>query len=182
MKCLIFAAAATFATACMPRAVAADVPMPAHESFTIDSATLKEVRRINVYTPPGYGTDQAARYAVMYMPDGGVEEDFAHVATDVDAAIRAGGVRAMIVVGIENTERRRDMTGPTGIESDRKIAARVGGSAAFRAFIADELMPDVRRRYRTNGNTAIVGESLAGLFVVETFFCAAAAVRHLHRA
>ena len=31
-------------------------------------------------------------------------------------------------------------------------------------------MPQVRRRYRTNGETAIVGESLAGLFVVETFF------------
>jgi uncharacterized protein len=30
-------------------------------------------------------------------------------------------------------------------------------------------MPQVKRRYRTTGETAIVGESLAGLFVVETF-------------
>jgi predicted alpha/beta superfamily hydrolase len=34
----------------------------------------------------------------------------------------------------------------------------------------DELMPQVKTRYRTTNETAIVGESLAGLFVVETFF------------
>ena len=162
--------AATFATAFVSGAVAADTPLPAHESFALDSARLKEVRRINVYTPPDYGANKDARYPVLYMPDGGVAEDFPHVATDVDAAIRAGEMPPMIVVGIENTERRRDMTGPTEVDSDRKIAVRVGGSAAFRAFIADELMPDVRRRYRTNGKTAIVGESLAGLFVLETLF------------
>jgi predicted alpha/beta superfamily hydrolase len=45
----------------------------------------------------------------------------------------------------------------------------VGGSEAFRKFIRDELMPQVKSRYRTTDETAIVGESLAGLFVVETF-------------
>ena len=41
----------------------------------------------------------------------------------------------------------------------------------FRKFIHDELMPQVRRRYRVTKETAIIiGESLAGLFIVETFF------------
>jgi hypothetical protein len=31
-------------------------------------------------------------------------------------------------------------------------------------------MPQVRRRYRVTKETAIIGESLAGLFIVETFF------------
>ncbi len=31
-------------------------------------------------------------------------------------------------------------------------------------------MPEVKKRYRTTDETAIVGESLAGFFVVETFF------------
>ena len=79
-------------------------------------------------------------------------------------------MRPVIVVGIVNTERRRDMTGPTDVAKDRTIAPRVGGSGAFRAFIRDELMPEVGRRFRGYGQTAIVGESLAGLFVVETFF------------
>jgi predicted alpha/beta superfamily hydrolase len=148
---------------------AADAPMPAHQSFDIASATLHETRHINVYVPPDYDTAKAARFPVLYMPDGGLQEDFPHVASDIDAAIRTGQVRPMIVIGIENTERRRDMTGPTEVASDRTIAPHVGGSAAFRAFIANELMSEVRHRYRTNGSTAIVGESLAGLFVTETF-------------
>jgi predicted alpha/beta superfamily hydrolase len=74
-----------------------------------------------------------------------------------------------VLVGIENTQRRRDLTGPTQNEEDKKIAPHVGGSAAFRKFLRDELMPDVKARYRTTDETAIVGESLAGLFVIETF-------------
>ncbi len=131
---------------------------------------MGEPRAVNVYTPPGYDDAPDARYPVLYMPDGGVDEDFPHVTNDVEAAIRAGEMRPLIVVGIVNSERRRDMTGPTDVAKDRTIAPRVGGSAAFRAFIRDELMPEVGRRFRGNGQTAIVGESLAGLFVVETFF------------
>jgi predicted alpha/beta superfamily hydrolase len=148
---------------------AAQEQAPPHETFTMESAALGETRRINVYTPPGY-TGWGAEYPVLYMPDGGVQEDFPHVAATVDAAIRAREMRRMIVVGIENTERRRDMTGPTEVAEDRAIAPRVGGSEAFRRFIADELIPQVRRRYRVTGETAIIGESLAGLFIVETFF------------
>jgi predicted alpha/beta superfamily hydrolase len=139
-------------------------------TFTIDSAVLGETRRINVYTPPEYGARPDVRYPVLYMPDGGLEEDFVHVADAVQAGITWGGVRPMIVVGIENTERRRDMTGPTEVAEDRKIAPRVGGSAAFRAFIRRELMPVVRERYRVTDEKGVMGESLAGLFVVETFF------------
>jgi predicted alpha/beta superfamily hydrolase len=150
-------------------APASDQVLP-HQTLMIDSKVLGETRRINVYTPPGYDDAADARYPVLYMPDGGVEEDFPHVTSDIDTSIRAGEMRSVIVVGIENTERRRDMTGPTDVESDRKIAPRVGGSANFRAFIRDELIPAIRRRVRGNGQTAIVGESLAGLFVLETFF------------
>lgn len=152
------------------RAVAADEPVPPHETFTIESKALQETRRINVYTPPGYDAAGATRYPVLYMPDGGIQEDFPHVATTIDTAIRAGEMRPLILVGIENTERRRDVTGPTEVEEDKKIAPRVGGSAPFRRFIADELMPEVRRKYRGSDETAVIGESLAGLFIVETFF------------
>lgn len=141
-------------------------PVPPHESFTLHSAALGEARRINVYTPPDAAD---ARLPVLYIPDGGVHEDFPHVTAAVDAAIRAGEMRPVLLAGMENTERRRDMTGPTTVDEDRRIAPRVGGSAAFRAFIADELMPEVRRRCRASDETAIMGESLTGLFAVETF-------------
>jgi len=146
-----------------------------HESFTVESKVLGETRRVNVYQPPGYDAKAARRYPVLYLLDGGVEgEDWLSVAATVDAAIRAGEMRPMIMIGIANTERRRDLTGPTTVEEDKKIAPRVGGSAAFRGFLRDELMPEVSRRYPVTDETAIVGESLAGLFIVETFFLAPA--------
>ncbi len=157
-----------------PPAVAAtadDKPSPlvVGETFTLDSKILREKRRLNVYLPPGYQESKDARLPVLYMPDGGLAEDFLHIAGLVQISAANGTMRPFIVVGIENTERRRDLTGPTESAEDKKIAPRVGGSADFRRFIREELMTAVRSRYRTTGETAIVGESLAGLFVVETF-------------
>jgi hypothetical protein len=86
----------------------------------------------------------------------------------VQVSVGNGTMRPHLVVGIENTERRRDFTGPTTNAEDKKIAPRVGGSVAFRAFLRDDLLPDIKARYRTTDETAIVGESLAALFIVET--------------
>ena len=143
-------------------------PLVIGETFTIESKVMREVRRINVYKPPGY-TDSSDRVPVLYMPDGGMAEDFLHVAGLVQVSVGNGTMRPFLLVGIENTQRRRDTTGPTDNPEDRKIAPHVGGSALFREFIRKELMPFIKARYRTTNETAIVGESLAGLFVVETF-------------
>jgi predicted alpha/beta superfamily hydrolase len=144
-------------------------PLVFGETFTVESKILRETRRINVYIPPSYDEPKDASRPVLYMPDGGMAEDFLHVAGLLQVSVGNGTMRPFILVGIENTERRRDMTGPTENEKDKKIAPRVGGSEAFRKFIREELMPQIKARYRTTSETAIVGESLAGLFVMETF-------------
>ena len=145
-------------------------PLVIGETFTIASKVLGETRRINVYMPPGHADAPQTPVPVLYMPDGGMGEDFLHVAGLVQVSVGNGTMRPFLLVGIENTERRRDMTGPTDNPEDKKIAPRTGGSEAFRKFIRTELMPAVKARYRVTSETAIVGESLAGLFVVETFF------------
>lgn len=161
------------------QAPAAPTPLVIGESFTLPARAIGgEVRRINVYAARGWGMAADAPLPVLYMPDGGMAEDFLHVAGLLQVSVGNGTMRPFLLVGIENTERRRDMTGPTTVADDRKIAPRVGGSAAFRTFIRDELMPEVARRYRTTGETAIVGESLAGLFVVETFLLEPALFDH----
>ncbi|HWZ27991.1 MAG TPA: alpha/beta hydrolase-fold protein [Gemmatimonadales bacterium] len=144
-------------------------PVPVHDTFSIVSRVLAERRLINVHVPAGYAAGTTLRFPVLYMPDGGVDEDFPHVVNTVDSLIARHAIRSVIVVGIPNTERRRDLTGPTRLHSDSAIAPHVGGSANFRAFIRGELMPAIAARYRVTGERAIVGESLAGLFVLETF-------------
>ncbi len=158
-----------FGPACGKKAPPAD-PIPVHETIRITSTVLSEERVINVHLPPAYEAQPDRTFPILYMPDGGVAEDFPHVVNTLAALEAAGEVVPLIVVGSENTQRRRDMTGPTEVATDREIAPVVGGSAAFRAFVRDELMPEIERRYRGNGQTGIVGESAAGLFIMETFF------------
>src|SRR5690349_22703058 len=123
-------------------------PLTIGETFTIASDVLGEVRTINVYIPPTGDTVPRA-LPVLYMPDGGIGEDFLHIAGLLQISVLNGTMRPFLLVGIENTERRRDLTGPTRVAKDSTIAPRVGGSAAFRRFIRTELMPAVRARYET---------------------------------
>ena len=138
-------------------------------TLTFYSKVLAEQRRINVYFPPGFDSTSKEPLPVLYMPDGGIAEDFLHVAGLIQVSVGNGTMRPFLLVGIENTQRRRDLTGPTENAEDKKIATVVGGSAAFREFLRTELKPLIKARYRITDESAIVGESLAGLFVVETY-------------
>lgn len=144
--------------------------VPKHETFTIQSVNLNELRTINVWLPTTYNSSLDS-FPVMYMADGGIiEEDFPHVANTIALLISQKQISPMILVGIQNTQRRRDLTEPTEVESDKKIAPVVGGSEQFRLFIKSELFPEIEKRYKTTSKKGILGESLSGLFVMETFF------------
>lgn len=144
-------------------------PIPTHETFTINSKQIGEVRTINVWRPSEYASSTDS-LPVLYMPDGGIKEDFPHIANTLAELIKSKRIPPMILVGIENTQRRRDLTGLTAIEEDKKIAPVVGGSEKFRAFIKEELFAEINKKYRTTLKKGLIGESLAGLFVVETLF------------
>jgi uncharacterized protein len=137
------------------------------ETFVIPSKILGEDRVVNVYVPPGYA-EGTETYPVLYMPDGGLDEDFPHVSGEVDVSIKNAVIRPMIVVGVKNTERRRDLVPATTVDDEKKIAPHAGGADKFRAFLRDELKPWVAARYRVTAESALIGESFAGLFVIET--------------
>lgn len=143
-------------------------PLAIGETFTLDSAILGEARRIHVFEPTVYGQPIDAPLPNLCLLDGGPAEDFLHVAGLVQVLVSNGTMQPHRVIGIENTDRRRDLTGPTRNPRDLERAPTAGGSAAFRRFLGDELLPQLRLRYRSAPTSAIVGESLAGLFVVET--------------
>lgn len=144
-------------------------PIPEHETFKIQSKQVGEERVINVWTPENYKASKDS-LSVMYMADGGINEDFPHIANTLAKLIKEKKIKPLILVGIENTQRRRDLTGFTEVAKDKEIAPVVGGSEKFRAFIKDELFPEINKRYRTTTEKSIIGESASGLFVMETFF------------
>jgi predicted alpha/beta superfamily hydrolase len=142
-------------------------PIPVHDTFKIESKQVGETRVINVWTPLNYASRNDS-LPVLYMADGGINEDFPHIANTIAELIKSKSIAPIILVGIENTVRRRDLSGPTQVAKDKEIAPVVGGSTNFRNFIKDELIPEINKKYRTTKEKGIIGESLSGLFVMET--------------
>jgi len=170
MKKLIFFLFITALTcSCKNKVPAYNDPIPEHDSFSIKSKFVNEDRVINVWTPPNYN-ESTENFPVLYMPDGGIKEDFPHIANTLNKLVSENKIPSFILVGIENTERGRDLTGFSEAEYDKQFCPVTDGAKNFRAFIAEELMPEINKKYRTTNRKGIIGESLAGLFVMETFF------------
>lgn len=134
--------------AACPALAAAAAPLTVGVTFLIASVVPGEQRRINVSAPP---VKPGTVLPVLYMPDGGIDEDFLHLAGLLQVGAGDGSSRAFLLVGIENTGRRRDLTAPTvsasASASDRAIALRFGASQRLRQFLRTELMPQIARRY-----------------------------------
>jgi predicted alpha/beta superfamily hydrolase len=142
-------------------------PVTIGTSYTLPSSILGQTRRINVYLPPGYAEGNS-RYPVLYLLDGGVQEDFVHIAGIASLAAEFRRIREFVLVGIEGIDRYHDLIHPTTVESDLRRLPTSGGAGDFRRFLTSELKPFVEGRFRVTGESALMGESAAGLFVVET--------------
>src|SRR4051812_23101059 len=142
-------------------------PLVIGTSHLFSSEVLKEKRHLNVYLPADYAQGEK-RYPVLYLIDGGLDQDLLHIVGLLQIGMANGTMVPTILVGIESTERKRDLTGPSTNAEDLKVAPVIGGSATYRKFIETEVLPFIARTYRENGKRGIIGESLAGLFVLET--------------
>lgn len=169
MKKIIFLLLSVLIISCKKKEIVHNDTIPQHDSLKIVSKFVNEERVINIWTPPNYN-NSTDRFPVLYMPDGGIKEDFPHIANTLDKLLSENKIPPFILVGIENTERGRDLTGFSEAEYDKQFCPITDGAKDFRAFITKELIPEINRKYRTNSKKGIIGESLAGLFVMETFF------------
>ncbi|MBA4804945.1 MAG: alpha/beta hydrolase [Brevundimonas sp.] len=147
----------------------AETPIVIGTSYALPSAAYGGTREINVWLPPGYA-ESAATYPVLYLLDGGTTwQDFHHISGLAQLGTVNGTTRDVILVGVASVDRRNELALPT---ENPELIARYptqGESERFRRFLAEEVQPFVEGRFRGNGETALMGESLAGLFVVETF-------------
>ncbi|MDB5671864.1 MAG: hypothetical protein JWO25_2823 [Alphaproteobacteria bacterium] len=145
------------------------VDTPITIGFTRDfrSRKLDDVRKINVYLPEHIG-EPGRRFPVLILLDGGVKEDFLHIAGLAQITAAYGEGQEIILIGVEGVDRRHDLTSPSSVPNDRKLAPTSGGADAYRRFLVDELKPWIDATFQNHGRTAVMGESLAGLFVLET--------------
>jgi hypothetical protein len=132
----------------------------------LKSEVLGEERTILVRTPAGYEAGNQ-RYPVLYMTDG--DAHIGHTGATVQFLSRNGRMSELIVVGIANTDRTRDLS-PTHVKTtnpDGKLQFPTsGGGDKFLKFIETELIPEIEKSYRVQPYRILAGHSLGGLFAV----------------
>lgn len=131
--------------------------------LTIKSTVLGEDRTILVRTPPGYETNKLA-YPVLYMTDG--DAHIAHTSSTIEFLARNGRMSEMIVVGITNTDRTRDLTPAKATGLGAAQFPTAGGADNFLKFIETEVIPEIEKRYRVQPYRVLAGHSFGGLFAV----------------
>jgi predicted alpha/beta superfamily hydrolase len=130
---------------------------------TLHSKILDEDRRIIVCLPVEYERSRVS-YPVLYILDAEWRSMFVNAATAAQYLSDRGACPRMIIVGVLNTHRDRDM-----IPAEVKHRPGSGGSALFLEFISKELVPYVNKTYRTAPFHILNGRSNSGLFTVYAF-------------
>jgi predicted alpha/beta superfamily hydrolase len=134
--------------------------------LTLKSEILGEERVILIRVPNGYERG-SERFPVLYMTDG--DAHLLHTAGTIQFLARNNRMPEMIVVGIPNTDRTRDLT-PTRVErmpgNPNVRFPTSGGADKFLKFIETELIPQIDKQYRTQPFRALAGHSLGGLFAI----------------
>ena len=133
--------------------------------LTIKSKVLGEDRLILVRTPQGYDTNKRA-YPVMYMTDG--DAHLAHTSSTIEFLARNGRMSEMILVGIPNTDRTRDLTPAKAVGDNAAQFPTAGGADNFLKFIETELIPEIEKTYRVQPYRVLAGHSFGGLFTIHT--------------
>jgi predicted alpha/beta superfamily hydrolase len=133
--------------------------------FTIKSTVLGEERTILVRTPRGYEGNNL-KYPVLYMTDG--DAHIGHTGSTVEFLARNDRMSELIVVGITNTDRTRDLTPTKATGPNAAQFPTAGGADNFLKFIETEVIPEIEKRYRVQPYRILAGHSFGGLFAVHT--------------
>ena len=141
---------------------------PPSQVLTIHSKLLNEERKIYVHCPKVDSADGNGRFPVLYVLDG--DNHFALLAQYADYLSRPDvlAMPKIIVIGIPNTKRTRDLTPTNNISNyegkpDSSGYQGSGGNENFLQFMATELMPMIDKTYQTTPYKIIAGHSFGGL-------------------
>lgn len=139
------------------------------EYRAVDSDVLE--RRLHVYVmlPESYDATDENEYPTIYVLDGGAL--FPMFAAYYRYLNFGEEIPDAIIVGISYGSDNFDggnfrSTDFTAASAERDYW---GGAPKYQAFLSDELMPMIERRYRSNSKRRIIfGQSLGGQFVLYT--------------
>lgn len=141
------------------------IPVERGRLIHLPSQALGEDREIEISLPDGYAADPTRAYPVLVVLDGEYEHEIAAAITRFYATMTP--MPGMIVAGVRNTNRMRDMTpAPMAGFTPPPAVSSAGGADRFLSFLGDELLPYLEKNYRVQPMRVLVGHSLGGLFAM----------------
>ena len=132
----------------------------------LHSKILDEKRQIVIQLPQSYHEKSDSKYPVLYLLSG--QTNLAHSAGTLDRLNRSDAAPEMIVIGIINTDRTRDLAPTTNKDPRGGAIGSGGGGDRFLDFIELELIPYVNKKYRTQDFKIFSGHSIGGLLVIHS--------------
>lgn len=148
--------------------VSSSQPVSIGATYTIHSTVLDQNRRITIRLPDVYSTRSRDTFPLIVMVDGGPSQDFPHIAGLLQYADLNHTLLPVILVGVETIDRQYEMTPPAQDPRYDELFERRGGAAQFRAYIREDVLPWIETNYRISDDRTLIGESLGGLFVIDT--------------
>lgn len=134
------------------------------------SNVLNKNREFWVSLPESYNEEGASykRYPILIVLDGKIHFQSITGMVNYMSAGHNGNLQIpeMIVVAIQNVNRRRDFT-PDKIITKKKNDT--GGGEKFLSFLEKELIPNLDKKYRTEPYRILFGHSLGGLLATHTY-------------
>ncbi|MFD1096099.1 alpha/beta hydrolase-fold protein [Salegentibacter chungangensis] len=144
-------------------------PIKIGESIEVHSDILKEDRMLEIHLPKNY-IESNKTYPVLYLLDSFF--NFPHAVGTIEYLQLNRLIPEMIVVGVRNTNRNRDLSPPSpqlSKEEKERMGAK-GEADNFLAFLENELIPQIEKNYKVASYRLIVGHSRGGLFNIYSFF------------
>ena len=138
----------------------AGTPVVLGERIQLSSKVMSEERTLYVSLPASYARTTRL-YPVLYLTD--AEAQFEHTSATAQFLARNGFMPEVIVVGVKNTDRTRDLS-PS---HDPKFPTS-GGAERSLDFFENELVPFVESGYRTAPFRIFAGHSAGGLFALHS--------------
>ena len=121
----------------------------------IKSEKMGEERTLLISLPENYSKSEKS-FPVIYKLDGEKGNFMFTQSSAFYLYDMTGETPDFIVVGIKNTNRRRDMSTDSN-------------SIKFSEFLSSELIPFIESNYRTNGFRILAGQSQSAVFTLYTF-------------
>jgi len=147
---------ATLLATPVPSLANASTPLVVGARISFPSKVMGEERTLFISLPGSYAKT-TRRYPVLYMTD--AEAQFEHTSATAAFLAQNGFMPEVIVVGVTNTDRTRDLS-PS---RDPKFPTS-GGADRFLDFLEKELVPFVESTYRTAPYRIFAGHSAGGNF------------------